>query len=106
MAVSNATLVAQVQALTRRVNQLAAQVKADEAASSSKFATLHPLLVSGNLAFLGNLGKMGFLGQLSTDPNSGTTWVTSERNDYINTPISKTNSVLTELINQGYMFPT
>jgi hypothetical protein len=103
MAVSNATLLAKIDALEKRVTALAAKVKADETASAAKFSTLNPLLTSGNLNFLANLGKMGFLGQLNEDTFSGLNWGTGER-DFVNEPIDKWNSFQTEMINQGFMF--
>jgi hypothetical protein len=107
MAVSNATLLAKIDALEKRVTALAAKVKADETASAAKFSTLNPLLTSGNLNFLANLGKMGFLAHLTDDPFSGAgpNWQTGER-DYVNSTIDKWNSFQTEMVNQGFMFPS
>jgi hypothetical protein len=97
MTTSNATLTAQILALTKRVDALAAKVKADE-------TKLNPLLTASNLTFLAGLGKLGFLGTRATDPYSGSTFQDGERGDYIVPAQQQQNALLTEMVNQNWMF--
>jgi len=99
MAVSNATLLAKISALEARVTALAAKVKTDE-------ATLHPLLISGNVAFLAGLSQMTtpLSYPLTDDTFSGPNWATGER-DLVNGPVDQLNSVILKLQRNGLMAP-
>jgi hypothetical protein len=99
MAVSNATLLAKISALEARVTALSAKVKADE-------TTLHPLLTSGNVAFLAGLSLMTtpLSYPLPDDPFSGSIWQTNER-DYVNAPNDQLNSIVQKMQRNGLMSP-
>lgn len=101
MAVSNATLAAQVQALTRRVDDLAAKVKSDEAA-------LRPLISAGSSqgTFLAAINSMTTPGTypLATDPfaGAGPNWQTDER-DYVIAPADQLNLIVQKLQRSNLM---
>ena len=93
--VSNAALQAQIMDLRKRLDGLAAKVKADETA-------IWPLLT--NVTFLAGLGQMTFvpLYPFPDDPFGGNNWGSGERG-YVNQCIHAINDLIGKLERQGYM---
>ena len=93
--VSNASLQAQIMDLRKRLDGLAAKVKADETA-------IRPLLT--NVTFLAGLHQMTVvpLYPFPTDPYGGNLWGSGER-DYINTCVNAINDLIGKLERQGFM---
>ena len=95
--VSNAALQAQIMDLRKRLDGLAAKVKADETA-------IRPLLT--NVTFLAGLNQMTALPSsdypIPTDPHGGNIWVSGER-DYINNCVNAITDIVGKLQRQGFM---
>lgn len=115
MAVSEATLLAKISALEKRVTELAAKVKSDETTYNANFSTLNPLLTSGNVSFLSNI--VGKLPNQTTTNSTGSkdnstsdAWQTGGRGsfnslvDIVNNLVGAVNNLQQGLQNKNFEF--